>query len=77
MIYPRPEYPCGHHIALLLATAPASYIDDMIGYCDRTIRDPETDPELCKVVVALALDCMAARYDRDGEELAAILSEEP
>lgn len=77
MIYPRPEWPCGHHTALMFAMAPATLIDDVILRLDDVVRDPLTDNEMRQVMTAVLLDAMRARYDRDDAELADILDEAP
>ena len=64
--FARPPHPTGAHVRAFLLSSPPSLIEELICFCRRVTVD-DCEPELVDVMVALARDAVAARWELDEQ----------
>ena len=64
--FARPSLSAGAHVRAFLLSSPPSLIEELICFCRRVTAD-DCEPALADVMVALARDAVAARWELDEQ----------
>lgn len=73
--FDRPDRPCGQHVRDCLLSAPPSFIDQLIAFCEDVIVGDDEDSDLIEIMAALQFDARAAAYDV-ADQFGALLADD-